>query len=205
MKIFNIYLILLSVIFSVYGYTQGKPKIGDVKIENVKIKGSGCPKGTPSVIITNSKPNGPADYFQVTFDDFIVSKPGVSSKFCNIELDVKYPGKWTYSIFGTEADGYGEIYKGHSSVYSLEFSWKNSGQKPKKIKEINNKPWSGDYSKKINFGEKINAPCGKVLPVKLKATIGIEGTTNTNETSILSVDRQSGIFTQKWRINWEKC
>lgn len=205
MKSTNIYFILLSLVLPVPAFSQVKPKVSDVEIKKAEVSGSGCPKGTASVIVTNSKPNGPADYFQVTADDFMVSKPGVSNKFCNIVLDIKYPGEWTYSILDVETDGYGEIYQGHSSVFLLEFSWRNSGQKPKKIREIKTKPWSGDYNVESKFGEKIYAPCGKVLPVNLKTTIRIKGTTDTNDISILTVDRQSGLFSQKWGIDWKKC
>lgn len=82
-----------------------------VEIKDATINGSGCPVGTATIIVTNSTPNGPVDYVQMTFDDFIVENPTAGrvklhKKFCKLRMDVKVPAGYTLGAIDFQNSGY---------------------------------------------------------------------------------------------------
>lgn len=202
MRIFLFFLLGNVVSFNLLA--QG-PMNGEVSIKNAVVNGSGCPSGSASVIVTNSTPNGPIDYFQVTFDDFVVEKPGRSRKFCNVLLDLKYPDGWSFSLIDVETDGYGEIQDGHRGQIDLQYNFRNLGTRPAKKSRRQKGYWEGEYTFNDKFGSVVWSKCGKVVPVNLKTTIKLTGKSNSDDPSLLTVDRQSGLLTQLWGISWTRC
>lgn len=184
------------------------PHPSEVEIKNIRVNGSGCPAGTATALVTNSNPGGPADYFQVTYDEFIVEKgPDAYEsfrKFCNIAVDIKYPQGWSFSLFNMEMDGYVDIGKG--AVGELKTSYRFpfvTGTKTfrKKFKG----PFEGDYSEGQDLGifTAIRSKCGRTIPLNIKTTLWIKGSRKNN--SMMTVDIQSGVITQLFGLKWKRC
>lgn len=194
---------LLGLALAGTAVAQG-PGRGEVEIKDATVNGSGCPVGTATVIVTNSKPSGPVDYFQVTFDDFIVEKPGKARKFCNVALDLKFPQGWSYSVMDIETDGYAEIQKGVRGKLKMEYAFRGTSARASKTRNQKGY-WEGEYKFSDRFGQVVWSPCGKVLPVNLKTTIQLSGRAKNGEDSVMTVDQQSGLLTQLWGIRWKRC
>lgn len=185
------------------------PHPDEVEIKDVTVNGSGCPIGTATVLLTNSKPNGPADYFQVTYDNFIVERgddlaPKDSRKFCNLALDVKFPQGWAFTIFKMEMDGYAEIAKGARGEVKTEYFFPHVSRKKRHRKKVRG-PFEGDYNQMDEIGvfSSITSRCGVTIPLNLKTTMRLSG--SRKKYSTMTVDVQSGLFVQKFGIRWKRC
>lgn len=185
------------------------PHPGEVEIKDVTVNGSGCPLGTATVILTNSKPGGPADYFQVTYDEFIVERgddlaPRDSRKFCNLALDVKFPQGWAFTIFKMEMDGYAEIGRGAKGEVKTEYFFPHVSRKKRHRKRVKG-PFEGDYKQMDDIGvfSSITSRCGVTIPLNLKTTLKLSGSRRNYST--MTVDVQSGLFIQKFGIRWKRC
>lgn len=185
------------------------PGPGEVEIKDVTVNGSGCPIGTASVLVTNSRPGGPADYFQVTYDNFIVERgdelaPKDSRKFCNLALDVKFPQGWAFTIFKMEMDGYAEIARGARGEVKTEYFFPHVSRKKRHRKRVKG-PFEGDYTQMDDIGifSSITSRCGVTIPLNLKTTMKLSG--SRRRYSTMTVDVQSGLFVQKFGLRWKRC
>lgn len=194
--------------FSSLGFADA-PGPGEVEIKDVTVNGSGCPIGTASVLVTNSRPGGPADYFQVTYDNFIVERgdelaPKDSRKFCNLALDVKFPQGWAFTIFKMEMDGYAEIARGARGEVKTEYFFPHVSRKKRHRKRVKG-PFEGDYAQMDDIGifSSITSRCGVTIPLNLKTTMKLSG--SRKRYSTMTVDVQSGLFVQKFGLRWKRC
>lgn len=197
---------LLLAGFAGFGYGQDEPKIAE--IVKLTVNGSGCDETNTEVIVTNSRPNGPIDYFQVTYDDFSVKRGpdenGKSRKFCNSAVLIKFDGGWQYSVLSVETDGYASIAEGATGIFQSLVEFRNGGESQSKLYKFPG-PVDKDYKieKKEQIFTKVWSSCKENIPINLKTVIAIRGT--RAEESVLTVDRQSGLLKQIWAIKWKKC
>lgn len=195
---------LLSLSLAATAFGQRGPKKSEVWIEDLIVNGSGCPIGTATAIATNSRPGGVVDYFQVTYDDFMVEKPGKARKFCNITLNIKYPSGWSFTVLDVQSDGYAEIQKGVKGQFKMTYEYRGNGR-GRTTKRNQRGYWEGDYKFSDEFAHPVYSECGKVYPLNLKTSIKLTGKARNGEPSILTVDQQSGLLTQLFGIRWRRC
>lgn len=204
---FSMKLLLVGIVsfaFSASAWAQTGPGKSEVYIDDVVVNGSGCPVGTATAIVTNSTPNGPVDYFQVTFDEFAVERPGKSRKFCNVLLNIKYPSGWSFTVLDVETDGYGEIQKGVKGTFKISYRYRNTNRGRSKSR-THKGYWEGEYRFSDKFAHPVYSECGKVYPLNLKTEIKLTGRAKNGGDSILTVDQQSGLLTQLFGIRWRRC
>lgn len=188
--------------FAATAAAQHGPGRQEVEIRDVTVNGSGCPIGTATAIVTNSTPNGPVDYFQVTFDEFIVEKPGKARKFCNVLLNIKYPSGWSFTVLDVETDGYAEIQDGVTGQIKISYRYRNTNRGRSKTRKQRGY-WEGEYKFNDKFAHPVYSECGKVYPLNLKTEIKLTGSGHGD--SIMTVDQQSGLLTQLYGIRWKRC
>lgn len=188
--------------FAATAAAQKGPSKHEVGIEDVIVNGSGCPIGSVGVTATNSTHGGPVDYFQVTFDEFIVEKPGKARKFCNVLLNIKYPSGWSYSVNDVLTDGYANIADGVRGTIKISYRYRNTNRGRSKTRKQDG-PFDDDYEFKDRFQHPVYSECGKVYPINLKTEIKLTG--KGHEPSEMTVDRQSGLLTQYYAIRWKRC
>lgn len=207
MKFFGMFTMLTLMGLSSSLMAQG-PNPQDVEIRDINVNGSGCPIGTASAIVTNSRPGGPADYFQITYDEFIVEKGPYaeerSRKFCNISLDIKFPQGWSFTMLSTEVDGYVEIGRGARGELKTQYSFPQLTNRKKAIKRFKS-GFEGDYSEGEDTAifTSIQAPCGRTIPLNIKTTLKITGSRRNYST--MTTDIQSGVLTQLFGLKWKRC
>lgn len=74
------------------GSGSGPDNQKQVEITGHRIIGEHCDKKNTKVIVTNSKPDLPADYFQVTADDAVMDARNRRTNIeCGIELELRWP------------------------------------------------------------------------------------------------------------------
>ena len=97
-----------------------------VTIRGVSYGGTGCPQGTMSSQISSDR-----TVVTLIFDSYIASiGPGIAvteqRKNCQLNVDIKYPGGFQYSILSADYRGYSAIQKGVTGT--LKSTYYFSGQ-----------------------------------------------------------------------------
>ena len=91
---------------------QDKPSGHDVEISAVTYGGTGCPDKTVQGILSDDRTT-----LSLSFDAYTVqSGPNIPAtdrrKFCQLQLKLKYPTGFQFSIFGADYRGYASLEKG---------------------------------------------------------------------------------------------
>jgi len=91
---------------------QNAPSGNEVEIQAVTYGGTGCPDKTVQGILSDDKTT-----MTLSFDAYTVqSGPNIPAterrKFCQLQLKLKYPAGFQYSIFGADYRGYASLEKG---------------------------------------------------------------------------------------------
>ena len=102
------------------------PSPDQVEITDLAVGGPGCPQGTTDFLITSTTPGGPADFFEVVFDSFLVEKgPGVSRtqkrKHCTIAAQVHFPQGYSFSLMEVHYEGWAELPIGSRGILKSEY------------------------------------------------------------------------------------
>lgn len=89
-----------------------KPSGHEVEIQAVTYGGTGCPDKTVQGLMSDDRTT-----ITLSFDTYTVqSGPNVAAterrKFCQLQLKLKYPSGFQYSIFGADYRGYASLEKG---------------------------------------------------------------------------------------------
>lgn len=214
---------------------EGPQKGADFKITGLRYSGNGCPKDngqdSASLFATNSKPGGGVDYFQATFDDFIVTRPGSEKKTpkdvkkCTITFNIDHPKGMRFKLDSVEFDGYAEIAKKHKGIFKAVYYFNKNDNDSKKKKRKAHKEklkggYEGDYKfnlafefwdsdKKKGKKKKLWTPCnrkGKKINYNIQTTLTLKGhSKDLKAESMLTADIQSGLFQQKFKMKWVKC
>ena len=185
--------------------TGDAPPAGSVTIRGVSYGGTGCPQGTMSSQIS-------ADRTVVTliFDSYIASiGPGISvteqRKNCQLNVDIKYPGGFQYSILSADYRGYAAIQK--SVTGTLKSTYYFSGQTAQTSTEYKFEgPVNGDYLKHdtADSTSVVWSPCGTTGMLNINSQVRL-ATSNSSATGLLTTDSTDLKFTQVVYVQWQKC
>lgn len=194
-------------ILGVAGQSYAAPAIDEVQVKNLQANGSGCPVGSTTKLLVDTDGSGSADFFQVTFNQFDVERPGKSKKNCLVTAVLGIPQGWSFSVINVQYEGYAEIHKKHigrlTTKYNFPF-FSNSVTTQKNIPGY----FEGEYSKQDTLGlfATVWSPCGKVAPLNMNSRLMISQKPRTRGgNSFMDVERQSGLLVQKWHLKWRRC
>jgi len=185
------------------------PRPGDVFIRNVRVGGPGCPQGTTSVLVTSTVPGGPADLFEVIYDNFEVSQgPHIAlaeaRKFCNIVVDLYFPQGYRFTLTQVHFEGYADLARGATGKLETEYFFPFFSNRVSTSKVIRG-PYKKDYERNDTLGlfSRIWSPCGLTVPLNAKTTMTVDGP--RSDESRMTVDLTTGKLYQIWAIQWESC
>lgn len=109
---YSIPLALLSALAAATPVPQDKPSGHEVEISAVTYGGTGCPDNTVQGLLSDDRTT-----ITISFDQYTVqSGPNIAAterrKFCQLQLKLKYPSGFQYSIFGADWRGYASLEAG---------------------------------------------------------------------------------------------
>jgi hypothetical protein len=92
------------------------PNPTDVQIESFVYGGTGCPSNTVSSVLSDDR-----TIMTLIFDQYVAQiGPGVSvtenRKNCQLNIDLRYPGGFQYSVFSADYRGYAYLDPGVTGV-----------------------------------------------------------------------------------------
>ncbi|KAF2185469.1 hypothetical protein K469DRAFT_726653 [Zopfia rhizophila CBS 207.26] len=184
---------------------QDKPSGHEVEITAVTYGGTGCPDKTVQGILSDDRTT-----ITLSFDTYTVqSGPSIPAterrKFCQLQLKLRYPSGFQYSVFGADYRGYASLEKGVQGIAQSTYYF--SGQQQQNTLPTNfTGPVEGNYLKhdEIDAGSAIWSPCGEQGMLNIKSEVRIVPLSATG-LNLLTVDTVDAKFTQKYFVQWQKC
>lgn len=201
-------LLVMLLAMPVLGFAQA-PDAEDVSIHGLIANGNGCPKGSKTRIVTNSRPGSKtADFFMLTFDKFIVENgPGIprweSRKNCNIVFNVDFPKGYRFYFDSLEFDGYAEIQEGVRAHFDSKIRPPLSDRAIRFGGYIPGY-FEGDYRDVIKGPlKRFDSGCEGSAMIKIENMIRMRG--RNERKSYVTVDTASGLLTQAFKVKWRRC
>lgn len=189
------------------GLAFGVPNINEIQIKSLQANGNGCPVGSTTKLLVDTDGSGSADFFQVTFSAFTVNKPGVSAKNCIVEAVIGIPQGWSYSLIDVQYSGYADIASNHIGRIQTTYNFPFFSNSVTTYKDLNG-TFVGDYAKTDTLGllAAVWSPCGKTAALNMNTRISLrQKPSTTGGESFMDVERQSGLLTQVFSLQWKKC
>ena len=179
-----------------------------LKIKSVTANGSGCPTGSASTLVMDTNYDGKADFFQVSYAEFVAERPGTATKNCMITVQVEVPRGIQFSILTVESKGYADISEVHKGVFTTSYDFAFAGGTQRTQGTLTG-PYAGEFGKLDRFPAPSWSPCNQNFPLNINNRIAIQKnpsvTYENGYYSVMQVDRTSGMFTQLFAITWQPC
>ncbi|KAF3906290.1 hypothetical protein ABW20_dc0102996 [Dactylellina cionopaga] len=175
-----------------------------VWIQNIITGGTGCPTGSVSQQISNDRST-----FTLLFDQYVASVgPNVpateSRKNCQLNVHLRYPGGWQYSIFSATYRGYASLQKGQFGTQKSTYYFSGDSHQTSTQSDLKG-PQSADYSYTDNIDQvsAVWSPCGAEGLLNINSQVRITG--DVTKPGLLTTDSVDGKFTQIIGLSWRKC
>ena len=112
MRVTTIVLGLVALAVGTPSPQSSVPPNSQVEIQDVTYGGTGCPENTVQGLLSDDRST-----ITFSFDDYTVqSGPNVPAsdrrKFCQMQMKLRYPGGFQYSILGADYRGYASLQAG---------------------------------------------------------------------------------------------
>jgi len=190
--------------------TADLPSANEVTIISASTSGNGCPQGTVSTSIS-------PDRTVVTFgfDGFVTMiGPGTTAadktKACQIHLNLKYPGGFTFAVVQSVYHGYAQLDTGVTGTFLSTYFFSQAATQTTTTRTTltGGGTWAAGqvYTKTdtIPTTGLIFAPCGATGILNINNRIALTST-NTKAVGIISDDDATVAFTQQINLSWMRC
>lgn len=146
----------------------------DIEIKEIQINGSGCPVGSEKVGSKIIRKNGKVYGVELDYRNLEASASGKRRVFCNAAISVAHSADYQYGFDPITVWGYAKLGDGAKGIHSMELAYRGGGNEKMKLKKTIEGPFEGSYEAKAP-GETLWSPCGRTLPVNVKATLQARG------------------------------
>ncbi|KAI9765011.1 MAG: hypothetical protein M1839_005682 [Geoglossum umbratile] len=205
MKVTSILGLTLALVASpaVAAPAGSSPDPGTVHINNIGYGGSGCPQGSASASIS-----GDQTTMTMIFDKYIASiGPNVditeSRKNCQLNIDVRYPAGFQYSIFTADYRGFADLDAGVTGTQKSTYYF--SGQTQQFSTQSTFKgPVNKDYLEQDKADVVTWSPCASEGMVNINSQVRLQSS-NPKAKGLLTTDSVDVKFTQILHFQWRKC
>jgi hypothetical protein len=183
----------------------GSPSGHEVTIEGISFAGTGCPAGSVAGQLSS-------DLTTVTllYDRFVAQAgAGIPAseyrKNCGLNVKIKYPSGWQFSVFKADYRGYAYIPKGATGTCKATYYF--SGQSKQTSSTLTLKGLFDDnYLKTDEFGVEstVWSPCGQEGLLNINSEVRL-APFDSNTAALLTVDSTDLKFTQVHYLQWQQC
>lgn len=177
-----------------------------VRVRSLSYAGSGCPAGS---VATNTSPDRQA--FTVLFDQYIAEVgPGVpfnqKRKNCQLNVDLDFPGGWSYSIVTVDYRGYVALEQGVKGTQQSSYYFQGQGSTGT-LKTPMFGPIDQNYQIRDTLGLQalVWSPCGAQRSLNINSQLILDNSARPSAHGLLtndSIDFQSKLI---YGIQWQRC
>ncbi|KAI1840045.1 hypothetical protein JX265_013531 [Neoarthrinium moseri] len=184
--------------------TGAVPPTG-VVIEGISYAGSGCNAGTVAGAISKD-----LSTITLLYDSFVAQagsgiKPAEARKNCQLNLQLRLPQGWQFSVFKADYRGYGFLQKGDKGVVKSTYYFSGDSSQVSSTQTLTG-PYDDNYLKTDQFGlqSTVWSPCGEEGLLNVNSEVRVTPL-NTNNSALLTVDSTDFKFTQIHYLQWQQC
>ncbi|KAK3942891.1 hypothetical protein QBC46DRAFT_423974 [Diplogelasinospora grovesii] len=183
----------------------GGPSGHEVQIEAIAFAGSGCPAGSVAGQLSS-------DLTTITllYDSFVAQAgqgiPGASyRKNCQLNIKLKYPSGWQFSVFKADYRGYAQIPQGDTGTCKATYYFSGDSNQVSSTMTIKG-PYDDNYIKTDQFGvtSTVWSPCGLEGLLNINSEVRLSPPDATKNAQ-LTVDSTDLKFTQVHYLQWQTC
>ena len=182
----------------------GSPDPSQVSIAGITYGGTGCPQGTVSAAFSED-----AKTVTMIFDQFLAQtgdglSPSEARKACQINVDLRYPQGWSYSIFKVDYRGYVGIPAGFTALQKATYYFSgDSAQLVSTTKYIGPKYTDYTNTDVIPTEKFVWSRCGAVERGNIKTSVELRG--DYTQPALMTVDSIDGTVKQIYGVQWRRC
>ncbi|KAI1914034.1 hypothetical protein LOZ53_000495 [Ophidiomyces ophidiicola] len=181
------------------------PDPNKVQIIGLTYGGTGCPSNTVSHVLSDDR-----QVMTLIFDQYVASiGPDVaitqSRKNCQLNINIRYPGGFQFSIFSADYRGYANLDKGITGTQKSTYYF--SGQTQQTHTETNWKgPFVGDFlvHDEADSASTVWSPCGANGALNINSQIRLNSADNKAR-GIMTNDSLDASFKQIVHFRWQEC
>jgi len=180
------------------------PNPSQVHIQSLSYAGSGCPAGTVSENLSAD-----AKAFTLLFDTYIAEAgPGIrlseGRKNCQINVDLRVPGGWSYSIIDVDYRGYANIERGGTGTQKTYYYFQGQATGPS-LSTLIQGPFDNDYQVRDSLGlaAMVWSPCGASRSLNLNTQVRVSAA--RGRSAMMTLDSVDGQLTHIYRLAWRRC
>jgi len=183
------------------------PPNDKMTVEVAAVNGSGCPKGTTTVL-----PSGDNEVITITYSEYI-AQVGAGApaadfrKNCQLALKVRVPQGYTYAIAKTDYRGYARLQDGAWGYQQASYYFQGNS---KTVRSKHNfegyKDGDWQTTDKVEIESLVWAPCGgmRYLQINTELRVGV-GTSDPKTNSQLTMDSTDTNISTLLHLQWKKC
>lgn len=177
-----------------------------VRVRSIAYAGSGCPAGS---VAENISPDRQA--FTLLFDSYIAEAgpgvpPGNKRRNCTLNVDLDFPGGWSYSLFTVDYRGYASLDRNVTGMQTSKYHFQGgvgTGSMSTRLAGA----FDDDYQIRdaLTVSAQIWSPCGASRALNINTDVRVDNTRNRNGYGLMTVDSIDGQFKLIYGIQWRRC
>jgi hypothetical protein len=182
------------------------PDPQEVYIESISYGGSGCPQGTVGQSLSADRTR-----FTLIFDRYVTSVgPGIplgdARKNCQINVNLRYPGGWSYSLSTVDYQGFLQLGAGHRATQSAIY-YRAGSPLQARVSGSAAGPLIRDFVVRDTrtTSAYVWSPCGARVPLNINTAISIETSGNRAGSSQMTTDSIDGTILSVFNLTWRGC
>ncbi|MGY3201509.1 DUF4360 domain-containing protein [Streptomyces sp. TE5632] len=183
------------------------PPSDKIVIDIATVNGSGCPKGTAAVAVSEDN-----TAFTVTYSDYLAqaggnSDPTASRKNCQLSLVVHVPQGFTYAIASADYRGFAALRPGAKGTQRASYYFQGSPNT-----EYRTHTYDGPYDDNwqatdtTDWAQLVYAPCGVLRNFNINTELRVSaGTVSPGKVSFMTMDSTDGDISTTYHMAWKEC
>lgn len=181
------------------------PPSGQVTIEKLKVKGSGCRAETAAVAVSPDR-----QAFTVIYSTYVAqagagSKSKDESRNCSITVQLNVPANLTYAVSAVDYRGFAHLEPGGSATLSARYHFQSSGAPSYTVHSFASgldEDWqvTDAAGTGAEFGN-----CGKDRKIDIDTELRAQADRATAPTSLIAMDSTDSEVTSTYHLTYRNC
>ncbi|MBT2545788.1 DUF4360 domain-containing protein [Streptomyces sp. ISL-44] len=183
------------------------PPSDRIVIEVATVNGSGCPKNTAAIAVSQDN-----TAFTVTYSQYLAQAGGgtlstAARKNCQLNLIVHVPHGFTYAVASADYRGYASLVSGASGTEKASYYFQGSSQTAART-HVFSGPYEDNWqaTDKTDWAQLVWAPCGVQRNFNINTELRVDkGTAAPGSTNYMTMDSTDGAISTVYHLAWKKC
>ncbi|MGG8405724.1 DUF4360 domain-containing protein [Streptomyces sp. 12297] len=183
------------------------PPTDRIVIDIATVNGSGCPRDTAAVAVSQDN-----TAFTVTYSQYLAQVGGgvpatAARRNCQLNLVVHVPHGFTYAIASADYRGYASLARGANGTAKASYYFQGSPQTASR-----EHPFGGPYddnwqaTDSTDWAQLVWAPCGGQRNFNINTELRVRpGTSAPGSVSYMTMDSTDGDISTVYHLAWREC